>query len=96
LRLTLNNEESRLARYEDAAVELVPLELLRPGEHAEVHEVGGEGSWIDRLGELGVRRGIRLKMLRSGSPCLLQIGSSRLSVRIDRAVQILVRPILCA
>lgn len=72
---------------------LVPLQLLRSGEQAEVHDVDGEPAWVGRMGELGVRAGTRLTMLRSGSPCLLQIGAARLSLRTELAVQILVRPI---
>ena len=75
---------------------IVPLELLQPGEQAEVEAVGGEPGWVGRMAELGVRAGARLKMLRSGSPCLLAVGTSRLSLRTEVAVQILVRPILCA
>lgn len=75
---------------------IVPLELLQPGEQAEVEAVGGEPCWVGRMAELGVRAGARLKMLRSGSPCLLAVGTSRLSLRTEVAFQILVRPILCA
>jgi Fe2+ transport system protein FeoA len=71
---------------------LLPLELLCPGEWAEVAEVSGEPGWVGRMAELGVRVGIRLRVLQSGSPCLLQVGSARLSVRGGLATQILVRP----
>jgi ferrous iron transport protein A len=73
---------------------LLPLELLRPGEWADVAEVMGEPSWVSRLAELGVRVGCRLQVLRDGWPCLLQIGSSRLSLRGETSAQILVRPVL--
>lgn len=74
---------------------LLPLELLRPGEWAEVAEVTGEPSWVGRLAELGLRAGGRLRMLQAGWPCLLQIGGSRLSLRGEQAAQILVRPVAC-
>ncbi|HWG47732.1 MAG TPA: FeoA family protein [Gemmataceae bacterium] len=74
---------------------LLPLELLRSGEWADVAEVTGEPSWVGRLAELGVRAGSRLRMLQAGWPCLLQIGGSRLSLRGERGVQILVRPVAC-
>ena len=70
---------------------LLPLELLRPGEWADVAEVTGEPRWVGRLAELGVRTGSRLRLLQAGWPCLLQIGGSRLSLRAD--AQILVRPV---
>ena len=75
---------------------LLPLELVNSGEWAEVAEVKGEPGWIGRLAELGIRAGIRLKVLRSGCPCLLQIDGSRLSLRGELAMQILVSPLAAA
>ena len=74
--------------------DLLPLEYLRAGEWAEVADVSGEPGWVSRLAELGVRIGSRLRVLQSGSPCLLQVGESRLSLRNDWATQVLVRPVL--
>lgn len=73
--------------------DLLPLEMLHPGQWADVAEVTGEPGWVNRLGELGLRIGMRLRVLQSGSPCLLQVGDTRLSVRGDWAMQILVRPV---
>ena len=75
---------------------LVPLELLGAGEWADVAEVTGEPSWVCRMAELGVRTGCRLCMVRPGSPCLLQVGGCRLSLRGDGDMQILVRPVTLA
>jgi Fe2+ transport system protein FeoA len=75
---------------------LLPLDLLQSGEWADVAEVVGEPAWVGRMAELGVRRGCRLCMLQPGSPCLLQVGGCRLSLRGDCTVQILVRPLACA
>jgi len=75
---------------------LLPLELLRPGEWAEVAEVSGEAHWVCRMAELGVREGCRLQMLQSGCPCMLQIGGCRLSLRGECCMQILVRPVVAA
>ncbi len=72
---------------------LLPLELLGGGEWADVAEVSGEPHWVSRLAEMGVRTGSRLRVLQPGSPCLLQIGGVRLSLRPDWATQILVRPV---
>jgi ferrous iron transport protein A len=72
---------------------LLPLEMLQPGEWADVAEMHGEPGWVGRMSELGLRIGARLKMVRSGSPCLLQVGDSRLSLRGDCATLILVRPV---
>ena len=75
---------------------LLPLELLSSGEWADVAEVTGEPAWVGRMAELGVRTGSRLQVLQPGSPCLLQVGGSRLSLRGHTAMQILVRPVAVA
>jgi ferrous iron transport protein A len=75
-----------------AANFLFPLEGLRSGDWAEVAEVGGEPGWIARLAELGIRAGSRLQVLQPGSPCLLRVGGTRLSLRAEQASQILVYP----
>lgn len=72
---------------------MLPLDCLRPGEWAEVRDVSGEPSWVARLAELGLRVGARLRMVRDGSPCLVQIGGGRLSLRGDASLTILVRPV---
>jgi Fe2+ transport system protein FeoA len=74
---------------------LLPLELLRPGEWADVAEVTGEPTWVSRLAELGLRTGSRLRLLQAGRPCLLQVGGCRLSFRGELGTQILVRPVAC-
>jgi ferrous iron transport protein A len=71
---------------------ILPLECLRPGEWAEVHDVAGEPGWVCRLAEMGIRVGCRVQMLRGGSPCLVQIGGGRLSLRGEQAMRVLVRP----
>lgn len=60
---------------------LMPLELLRPGELAEVAEISGEPTFVGRMAELGVSPGRQLRLIRHGSPCVLQIGGSRFSLR---------------
>jgi Fe2+ transport system protein FeoA len=70
---------------------LLPLELLGPGEWAEVHDVTGEPAWVGRMAELGIRSGCRLQVLQPGSPCLLSVEGCRLSVRGDCVCQIFVR-----
>ena len=72
---------------------VLPLELLGPGEWGEVHDVCGEPGWVGRMAELGIRHGCRLKVVQPGSPCLLQVGNCRLSLRGDCDCQILVRPV---
>jgi ferrous iron transport protein A len=73
---------------------LLPLDMLRAGEWADVAEVTGEPGWVCRMAELGVCVGCRLQMLQSGCPCLLRVGGCRLSLRADDPHHIMVRPVL--
>jgi ferrous iron transport protein A len=75
---------------------LLPLELVLPGEWADVAEVTGTPVWVTRMAEMGVHSGSRLRVLRQGTPCLLEVGNARLSVRSDPASLILVRPVVRA
>jgi ferrous iron transport protein A len=75
---------------------LLPLEMLRAGEWADVEDVSGEPEWVGRMAELGVRSGCRLQVLQPGSPCLLQVGGCRLCLRGECLMQILVRPVTAA
>lgn len=75
------------------ASSLLPLEQLRPGEWADIEEVVGDAGWVGRMAELGLRAGSRLQVLQPGSPCLIQVGGSRLSLRGDALLLILVRPV---
>ncbi len=72
---------------------LLPLEYLRTGEQCEVIDVSGEPAWVARLAELGVRGGTRVRVVRGGSPCLIQVEGSQLSLRGDCSAQVLVRPL---
>ena len=72
---------------------LLPLELLRAGDWAEVVEVFGDAAWVGRMAELGLRPGCRLQILSAGSPCLLLINGTRLCLRAEQAMQVLVQPV---
>jgi Fe2+ transport system protein FeoA len=76
--------------------DLMPLEELQAGDWADVADVSGEPGQVTRLAELGVRNGCRILVLQSGSPCLLQVGEARLSVRRDFTTLILVRLVAAA
>ncbi len=72
---------------------LLPIEMLRPGEWADVADVGGDPTWVCRMAELGLQTGCRVQMLQSGTPCLLQVGGCKLCLRSDDSAQILVQPV---
>ena len=69
----------------------LPLELLTTGECGEIAEICGEPTWVHRLAELGVRVGCRICVLQGGTPCLVDIGGLRISLRSDLTTHILVR-----
>jgi ferrous iron transport protein A len=72
---------------------LMPLDMLRAGEWAEVEEVTGLPAWVGRLAELGIRNGARVQVVQPGSPCLLSVGGCKLCLRGGECAQILVRPV---
>jgi len=77
-------------------VGLMPLESMSCGQWADVEDVGGDSTWVCRMAELGVRIGSRVRMLRAGSPCILEVGQSRLSLRGEDSFQVFVRPVPAA
>ncbi|MCE9567277.1 MAG: ferrous iron transport protein A [Planctomycetes bacterium] len=72
---------------------LMPLDMLRSGETAEIEEVSGQAAWVGRLAELGIRQGCRVRVVQSGSPCLLDVNGCKLCLRGGECSQILVRPV---
>jgi Fe2+ transport system protein FeoA len=71
--------------------DVIPLEFLNCGEWADVAEVMGDPALVGRMAELGVHKGSRVRLLQPGSPCILQIGDARFSLRADWAMQIFVQ-----
>ena len=74
-------------------MDALPLDLLPPGTSCDVTDVCGAPAWVGRMAELGIRTGSRLRVVRPGSPCLIEVGSARFCVRGDCDCQILVRPV---
>lgn len=72
---------------------MMPLDMLRAGEWAEVADVSGRPGWVGRLAELGIRHGARVQVVQPGSPCLLNVAGCRLCLRPGECSQILVRPV---
>jgi Fe2+ transport system protein FeoA len=70
---------------------MIPLELLPPGEIAEVVDVHGDPRLAARLAENGLRVGCLVETVVAGNPLVVRIGESKLSLRTDGQVQILVR-----
>lgn len=72
---------------------LMPLDMLRAGEWAEVEEVTGQPAWVGHLAELGIRQGSRVQVVQPGATCLLNVAGCKLCLRGGECSQILVRPV---
>ena len=69
---------------------MLPLDMLKPGEWADIADVSGDPSWVGRLAELGIRAGSRVCVVQPGSPCLLQLSGCKVCLRGSDCSQILV------
>lgn len=73
---------------------MLPLDLLNNGESARVIELDGDPTLVVRLREIGLEPGVCLRMIRSGSPCIIAINHQRLTFRSENAASVLVEPVL--
>jgi ferrous iron transport protein A len=73
--------------------ELVPLTLLAAGDSAVVQSVVGNAGLVRHLAEIGLHAGAMLEMVRTGSTCILQVDGTKLCVRGDELLQVLVTPL---
>lgn len=71
--------------------DLIPLNLLSPGQSAQVGLVAGLPEAVHRLEELGVRHGAKVEMLQTGNPCIIRLEGAKLCFRGDELIQVLVR-----
>jgi Fe2+ transport system protein FeoA len=71
--------------------DLIPLNLLSPGQSAHVGHVDGRPEEIHRLAELGLRGGAAVEMVQSGSPCIIRLAGQKLCFRADELLRVLVR-----
>ena len=69
---------------------VVPLEMMSTGEQGCVRALDGSPDLVVRLEEMGLREGALIRMVRSGSPCILAINEHRLSLRFDDNATVLV------
>jgi Fe2+ transport system protein FeoA len=71
----------------------IPLDMIQPGVWADVVDVYGDSTWVCRMSDMGIRMGSRIRVVQPGRPCIVEIGSTRLSVRGNDAGQVFVKPI---
>jgi ferrous iron transport protein A len=70
--------------------ELLPITALLSGQIAEVRELVGRPEQLRRLEELGVRSGMIVEVVQSGSPCIVRVGGTKLCFREGEMCSVLV------
>ncbi len=68
----------------------MPLELLEAGERGVVIDVDGRPELVVRLEEMGLHSGVQVRMVRPGSPCIVEINHQRFSIRVEDSATVLV------
>ncbi|NQV28758.1 MAG: ferrous iron transport protein A [Rhodopirellula sp.] len=69
---------------------IIPLELLAAGERARIVEIDGDSAFVNRLNEMGLSEDAEIKMIQSGTPCIIALNNHRLSFRGEEAGMIFV------
>lgn len=69
---------------------LIPLKLLPPGRHACIGQLVGKADEVHRLEELGLRAGVTVEMVQSGSPCIIRLNGHKLCFRNSDVLHVLV------
>lgn len=70
----------------------VPIEFLQPESHGTIVEMCGQPCQMQRLAELGIRQGCKVRMVCRGEPCLICIEGRRISLRLGDTADIFVVP----
>jgi Fe2+ transport system protein FeoA len=70
--------------------ETIPLQYLPAGRSGSIVEIDGDPQWVRRLDEMGLRRGVVVRMIQSGRPCIVAFDQSRISFRGEEAALVLV------
>ena len=68
----------------------MPLELMEIGDEGVVIDVDGQSDLVVRLEEMGLYPGVKIRMIRPGSPCILEINHQRFLIRVDDAATVMV------
>ncbi len=71
--------------------DLIPLSQVAVGRRGEIGAVMGLPDSVQRLEELGMRVGVSVEMIQTGSPCIIKLADQRLCFRGDELFSVLVR-----
>ena len=72
----------------DASAPTIPIASLRDGQKGTVSQLLGDTVEVSRLSAMGVCTGSEITCLRSGVPCIVQLGSTQLCLRPAGKLQI--------
>jgi ferrous iron transport protein A len=73
-------------------VKIIPLRRLGAGQAARVVEIVGHPEHVHRLEEFGLRGGAKIEMFRPGNPCIIRWAGSKVCLRADDLLSVLVEP----
>ena len=71
--------------------DVFPLKLLAMGQRARIDRLVGRPEEVHRLKELGMREGVPIEMLQSGSTCIVRLDGAKLAFRDHEGFSVLVR-----
>ena len=71
-------------------MQILPMQLLNPGETGCIMDVEGDTQLVRRLDEMGLRAGVEIRMVQPGRPCIVAFDHQRLSFRGDDEAVVLV------
>jgi Fe2+ transport system protein FeoA len=74
-------------------VDFIPLHKLGIGQPAEILGMTGDPRRVHRLHEFGLRDGTQIQMFRPGNPCIIRMAGSKVCVRMDDSLQVMVKPV---
>jgi len=64
-------------------VDWIPLQMMPTGQSARVQHVFGAPDEVRRFGELGLRGGAEIEMVRTGTPCIIRLATREICFRSD-------------
>jgi Fe2+ transport system protein FeoA len=71
-------------------MQILPMQLLNPGETGRISDIAGETHLVRRLDEMGLRAGVKIRMVQPGKPCIVAFDHQRLSFRGEDEAVVLV------
>jgi len=84
----------RLAIQPTVVDKLIPLHQLPAGQSACISRILGQPDQVHRLQEFGLRGGTKIEMFRPGNPCIIRLAGSKVCLRADDLLRVLVEPTL--